>query len=506
MRSGRKRGQIDIPLAPNGPEAQNARPFDRMVSTVGSMEKRNSASRVLSEERWQSLVKNAPDFIICIDRKNRIEFINRTVPPWQPRDVVGTTVWRYLPRVSHPRFRAALRRVFRDGVPQQLELSGLGSSRSVAWYASRLGPIREGDRIAGAILISSDITDRKLAEDALRESEEKFRAVFEKAWDAIFVVDLRGKVLDVNPEACRSLGYSRTELLKLHVRDFSVEDPGKLRQRFRVIGRGAPQTFQSVHRRRDGSTFPVEVHAGSFVLGNRRVLLGLARDISHRKRAEQAELASRAVIRAQEAERRRVARELHDSVGQLLLSVKLRIQACAAKLPPGETALAADASRVLELLDEAIGGVRDISRELRPPTLDDLGLAAAARGLCTEFRDRTRLQIRARIARTLPRLSPEIEINFYRILQEALSNVERHSRARRVEVELAHTATELRLDIRDDGAGMPKGARGWGRPRGAGLVNMRERAEQIGGRLWILSPRGGGTTILVRVPLRVRRS
>lgn len=466
---------------------------------------RNGALPASSEERWQSLVRNAPDFILCIDRKHKIEFINRTVPPWQPRHVVGTPVWRYLPRDSRPRFRAALRKVFRDGVPQQLELSGLGPSRSLAWYVSRLGPIREGNRIAGAILISSDITDRKRAEDALRESEEKFRALFETAWDAIFVVDRHGKVLDVNPQACRSLGYSRTELLKLRFRDFVVEHPRRLRRRFRAIVCGAPQTFESTHRRRDGSTFPVEVHAGSFLLGNRRVVLGLARDISHRKRAEQAELVSRAVIRAQEAERRRVARELHDSVGQLLSSAKLRVQACVAKLPTGENSLSAEAFRVLELLDEAIAGVRDISRELRPSTLDDLGLPAAVRGLCGEFRDRTRLRIRVRVPRTLPRLPPEIEINLYRILQEALSNVERHARARQAEVALVRMAGELRLRVRDDGVGMPKRPRGGVRSRGAGLVNMRERAEQIGGRVAILSPRGGGTTIFVRVPLGGRR-
>jgi PAS domain S-box-containing protein len=459
-----------------------------------------------SEGRWQSLVRNAPDFILCIDRTNRIEFINRTVPPWRPRDVVGTTVWRYLPKGSHHRFRAALQRVFRDGVPQQLELSGFGRSRSEAWYVSRLGPIRDGGRIVGAILISSDITDRKRAEDALRGSEAKFRAVFEKGWDAIFMVDLKGRVLDANPAACRSLGYTRSELLKRKVADFAVEPPESLRDRFRTIARGAPRTFESVHRRKDGSTFPVEVHAGSFELGGRRVVLGLVRDISHRKRAEEAELVSRAVIRAQEAERRRVSRELHDSVGQLLSSVKLRVQACASKLPQSEPSLVAEAARVLELLDEAIAEVRDISRNLRPSTLDDLGLTAAVRSLCSEFQERTRLRVRARFPRSLRRLSRETEINLYRILQEALSNVERHARAGRVDVELVCGAAELRLRIRDDGAGMPARGRGPARTRGAGLVNMRERAGQIGGSLTVQAPRGGGTEILVRVPAGGHRS
>ncbi|HLG42938.1 MAG TPA: PAS domain S-box protein, partial [Planctomycetota bacterium] len=266
-----------------------------------------------SEERWRSLVRNAPDFILCIDRVGRIEFANRTVPPYRPDQVLGTQVWDYIPRSFHGRFRRAFRRVIRSGRAQQIELMGEGPSGSMAWYVSRLGPIRRDGKIVGAVLVSTDITARKRAEDALRESEEKFRRVYEKAWDAIFVVDMNGRILDVNPAGCRSLGYTRQELLKLAVRDFAVVSREELRAHFRDIANRAPVTIESIHRRKDGSTFPVEVHAGSFELGGRKIALGLARDVSHRKRAEQAELVSRAIVLAQEAERRRVARELHDS-------------------------------------------------------------------------------------------------------------------------------------------------------------------------------------------------
>lgn len=217
-----------------------------------------------------------------------------------------------------------------------------------------------------------------------------------------------------------------------------------------------------------------------------------------------AEAATRALPRlireAQEAERRRVARDLHDSVNQILSAVKFRLTVVEEKLPPqGEAADARrEVGRARADLDKAIEEVRCISRNLRPSELDDLGLAAAVRSLGREFGERTGLTLDLQ-AGTLPGgLPPEVELSLYRILQEALGNIERHAAARRVEVRLeqAPATGALHLRIRDDGRGFDPAA---ARP-GMGLVDMRERAEFHGGRCLLRSAPGQGTEIEVEIP------
>ena len=213
----------------------------------------------------------------------------------------------------------------------------------------------------------------------------------------------------------------------------------------------------------------------------------------------------RLILQAQESERRRVARELHDSVNQLLSSVKFRIQSLEARIPqPDDGLLHDEAEKTRALLDKAMREVRRISRNLRPSELDDLGLAAAVRSLCEEFAERTRVEVVP--ALEVPHECPkEFELPLYRIVQEALNNVEKHAYARRVQVEVSACHGRLRASIRDDGAGFdPRtspgpGARGSGTRMG--LVDMRERAAFVGGEFRLQSAPGQGTEIRVLVPL-----
>ena len=216
----------------------------------------------------------------------------------------------------------------------------------------------------------------------------------------------------------------------------------------------------------------------------------------------------RLILQAQEAERRRVARELHDSVNQILSSVQFRLQVMEEKLAGQDESNWREALKAKALLEKAMQEVRRISHNLRPSELDDLGLEPAVRSLCREFSDRTGMAI-AVSARDLPRnLGNDVELNLYRIIQEALTNIEKHAGARKVEVILAQKDSCLEATIRDDGRGFALAQTQANKPNkpGMGLVDMRERAAFLGGACtWQSAPRQGAE-IRVQIPLPPAKS
>jgi len=204
---------------------------------------------------------------------------------------------------------------------------------------------------------------------------------------------------------------------------------------------------------------------------------------------------SRRVLEAQEAERLRIARELHDDIGQTLTATA--IEAERAATTPGEAkdvALRRAASTVRASLDD----VRRIARELRPEALDDLGLVNALLSLCRRVDTQSGVEVRARIADDLPPLTPEVELVVYRVAQESLTNVIRHAGARHSEVALQTVGPALVLTVSDDGVGLPAPQALDG---GTGVAGMRERALLVGGRLILGQRPGGGTQVQLRVPV-----
>lgn len=212
----------------------------------------------------------------------------------------------------------------------------------------------------------------------------------------------------------------------------------------------------------------------------------------------------RFILEAQEAERRRVARELHDSVNQILSSAKFRLEALAERFATREADAHQEILKTKEILAHAITEVRRISRNLRPSELDDLGLLAAIRSLAGEFSERSGIKLRLDLPAAPGELPVEVELNIYRIIQEALANVERHAHARQVDLALHTTRRRLRVALRDDGSGFVPGLT----PRasedrpGMGLVDMRERATHLGGHCEIHTELGHGTEVIVEIPLQ----
>ena len=215
----------------------------------------------------------------------------------------------------------------------------------------------------------------------------------------------------------------------------------------------------------------------------------------------------RLILQAQETERRRVARELHDSVNQLLSSVKFRIQSVEARIPREDNgALHDEVEKTRALLDKAMLEVRRISRNLRPSELDDLGLVPALRSLCAEFGERTGIAVELAFPDQSEKLPAEVELSAYRIAQEALTNVEKHAGAQHVTIELACDNVRLRLRLRDDGCGFERNApaAAAGKNGGMGLMDIEERARLVGGTCWVKSVPAVGTEVAIELPLQTR--
>lgn len=206
--------------------------------------------------------------------------------------------------------------------------------------------------------------------------------------------------------------------------------------------------------------------------------------------------ASASALAAQEGERRRIARELHDEIGQSLTVALLSMKRAADRAP-------ADVVDVLygaqEIVRSCLDEVRGIARRLRPDVLDDLGLSSALSALCSEFSSTAGVGVTRDVDRTLPRLDPDIELVCYRVAQEGLTNIARHAGAHRVGLSLRVHGDSLVLRVSDDG-------RGGVAEDGAGIRGMRERALLVNATLTIESPPGRGTEICLRIPHRGERS
>jgi two-component system sensor histidine kinase UhpB len=216
-------------------------------------------------------------------------------------------------------------------------------------------------------------------------------------------------------------------------------------------------------------------------------------DMLDRLESERRESGRKALL-AQEAERQRIARELHDEVGQVLTGVVLELEH-ASRRTGAQDAAQLDAAR--EAVRHSLDDVRRIARELRPEVLDDLGLQSALRSLCTATAAHNGLRVERDLELGGAAVSPEVELVVYRVAQESLTNVMRHADASQVLVALHHVDGALRLVVRDDGRGLPADRE----PAGAGIAGMQERALHIGARLTISSEPSGGTEVRLDVPL-----
>ena len=360
--------------------------------------------------------------------------------------------------------------------------------------------------------IVADITDRKLAEEALRQSEDRLRLLLDSTAEAIYGMDLEGRCTFCNPACLRALGYERVdELLGKNMHDlihhtradgtlFPVEDCPI----FRVFRTGeGVHVDDEVLWRANRTSFPAEYWSYPQRRGQKVVGAVVAFiDITQRKLAEAALASvSRRLIEAQEQERIRIARELHDDFAQRLALLAVELEQLHQD-PPNLPEVRRRLGELQKRTSEIALDLQSLSHELHSAKLQYLGIAAAMRGFCQEFGEQTKVKIDFKSHDLPGSLSPDISLCLFRVLQEALHNSAKHSGVRHVEVELWGTSNEVHLTVGDSGAGFDSEAAK--RSQGLGLISMEERLKLVKGTFSIESQPKRGTTIHARVPLGSR--
>jgi len=346
-----------------------------------------------------------------------------------------------------------------------------------------------------------DITERKRAEEALQESERTAHAMLDATSDSVFLVDRQGTILMLNEAAARGLGKSMRQCVGTNAwQQVCLDQSGKEGKRFDdLFSSGKPSWFEAV---RAGLWHEHTIYPIMNVDGVVDRVVVYVRDITERKRAsEELRALTVRLAETEEAERRRLAQELHDRVGQNLTALSINLSIMSNLLPPkSSAAIMPRLEDSLALVGETVEHIRDVMAELRPPVLDDYGLLASLRWFGHRFAQRAGLAITIGGAEPSIRLPLATEIILFRIAQEALTNVARHAEAHQVSIMLEEMNGGARLTIADDGIGFDPEKRSQpNNRRGLGLLTMAERAESIGGRLRIDSAPGRGTRVIVEV-------
>jgi PAS domain S-box-containing protein len=357
--------------------------------------------------------------------------------------------------------------------------------------------------------INRDITEQKRAEEALRQSEERFSKAFHSSPAALSITLLEdGRLLEVNAAFLRMTGFSREEVIGRSTLELGLWDnQDNLMMAKALRERGAIVDFEIEFRKKSGEVRDALLSVELIQLGlGEPSVLGIAQDVTERNRAEEAlQSYPRQLIEAQEAERQSIARELHDQIGQVLTAIHLNLQAVGATCESNESRALIDEG--VAIVDEALGQVRNLSFELRPSLLDDLGLATALRWYTDRFTQRTGIQSSTTINLPEPpaRLTRELETACFRIVQEALTNVVRHARAKKVAIRLQKRNGEIRLTVKDDGSGFAAHSQNLAPfTTHVGLRGMRERALALGGRLDVRSS-SRGTRISASFPNEIKK-
>jgi PAS domain S-box-containing protein len=364
------------------------------------------------------------------------------------------------------------------------------------------------------LTIVENISERKQVEAALLESKRRYEEVFENASDFIYTTDESGRFTSVNPAVERLTEYSRDKLLGMKFTQLLLPQCSETTVSIirRWLRDRAPDRAEFDIRTRTGRCVTVEISTAVLVSNGKPTgVLGVGRDITERKQVEEKLRASHARLReltayvesAREQERTRVAREIHDELGQMLTVLKMDLEGVAAKCSMECAAQNGVLERIVKMsehIQATIQSVKRISAELRPGVLDQLGLVAALEWQSREFQSHTGISCSLRCSSDDIELDAVRSTGVFRIFQETLTNVARHSKASSVEVRLKADRHRLTLKITDDGIGLRE--EHVTDAKSLGLQGMRERAMLMGGTIEFNGMRGKGTSVTLRIPMR----
>ncbi len=363
-----------------------------------------------------------------------------------------------------------------------------------------------------SLLVMRNLLRQSRLEAALRESDQQLRHMVQSASDAILTVDAEKRIVLCNGAAEEMFGITAAEAIGKEIGELLL-DRQPVAQRLNLVrhineGLRAPSgraVLELIELQRDERPVPVELSLTTTTFSGELLLTAVFRDLAERQRAElqllesnrQLQELSASLQNVREEERARIARELHDELGQSLTGMRMEVSWLGSRLQPEQQVLIDKVAAIKGQIDQTIASVRRISSELRPLVLDDLGFAAAAGWYVNQFAARTGLTINLDLPADDPEQGGAVATALFRVLQESLTNVARHAQASEVTVRLGRQNGQWQLTIADNGIGLAAEASQRG---GFGLVGMRERVQILGGHLTVHSAAAEGTMIEVVIP------
>jgi two-component system CheB/CheR fusion protein len=406
-------------------------------------------------------------------------------------NLIESDVGRAFSDIASPLEVADWEALFAEVITQFRPVEREVKDKTGRWHSMRIRPYRTSDnKIDGVILI---LLDTDVIKRELEESHDYARMLLESAEQAIVAANVDGFIVLINSATEKMFGYSRAELLG---KPLELLLPTSIHSGRELKG-----------RRKDGGSFPLEISLSTIDQAGTKLNVAFMTDITEHKRLEKLSETYRGEIRAlaaqlitaQEEERRRVSRELHDSLCQKLASLAFDVENLAVALPsPAATRMRLQKlrERAIQVSEEA----RHIAYELHPSVLDDLGLVVSLKALCDEFAKKEKMHVAFTAGKLPDSISQHVASGLYRITQASLQNVAKHAKAKHLSVALQVRDGHLVLSLQDDGVGFaPQAVKGKG---GLGLVSIGERARIMGGTIFIESKPGSGAQISVKVPLQ----
>jgi PAS domain S-box-containing protein len=450
-----------------------------------------------SESILRSVTDNVPDWLLLVDLDLNCRFANRGFLGRSPAELVGCSVLELTAPAEREALAGALAHAVRSSTPVTSYLVILvdGGQRH---FEMRAAPALEQAAVTGLTVTITEITERRLAEAALRTQA----SILETMREGVAVIARDGAFRLTNPAFDQMFGYAPGEVAGMPVAALlgDVEFAASERDRLDFLERNRRQPIKRdlLLRRQDGTLFTGEAVITSLELGTERVWLAVVQDITERKALEHE------IIESANREQQRIGSDLHDGLGQELTGVALMLRGLTGKMRKGDPELTPLVDEIVALVNHTIESARALARGLSPVSLDRGGLVVALQNLVTRASEMYGVEVRLR-SRVSPRLTLDeaASNHLYRIAQEAVTNAVRHGQASQITVQLLVEERNVRLTISDNGRGLPQGPAD--EPRhgasGMGLKIMAYRARMIGGEVTVERLREGG----IRVRCRCRQ-
>lgn len=465
------------------------------------------------KDNLQTTLDAVPDLLFEVGVDGRVHnyHANRTDLLAAPPEVfLGKLIRDFLPEPAAQTCMAAIQEAYAKGWSIGATYS-LALPQGETWFELSVAAMtKSGGQEPRFILLARDITDRKNAQEALRESESRWRFAIEGTGDSLWDWDLANEKMFYSERWKQMLGFESGEIgndpqeLNRHIHQ---DDQERVQDEMQAHIDGRTNQFNCEYRlrRKDGGVIWI---AGRGLVVSRDAkwmplrMIGTNTDITERRNAAaKLQVLSRRILDVQEGERRRIAHELHDELGQTLTAVKINLQSFK---PDDRRSPVESMAENVRMVDSALQQMRQMALTLRPSVLDDLGLESALDWLGEQVATRSDLQVNVRATMQQERIAGEIETACFRIVQEALTNIQRHAFAKHVEIDLTCGNDSLCLTVVDDGCGFTPDVGSAGE-RSMGLLGMQERASLIGGHIEIKSSPGNGCSIRLECSTQINR-